>query len=279
MALGVGDGVTSCGNQTAETGALTITGSHGSLEIGASVQLAVEGATEISFSSSNTDVVTVTATGLMKGIAEGTATIIAKSGDLEGTISVTVVKKAHDGDGAGDDGNQEESLLANITQDSCPNLKAAIPEGKTYCTSACTDIIGGLTFAFTGDEKVGFVNPEYNDVVGTELKGMQYKKSSTGQIVTTTSFTATKIVVNCLMQEKFSSSPSCFDIKVGSASGVLNIATAAVVGSKDDKQWGKVYAAEATFTFSNATGTLDISNSNLSAVFFNSIKIYGSINA
>src|SRR5574344_815550 len=171
MALGVGVGVTSCGNQTAETGDLTITGYNGSLGIGASVQLSVEGATEISFSSSNTDVVTVTATGLMKGITEGTATIIAKSGNLEGTISVTVVKKATGGDNTGDD---QEKLLATLTKDSCTGLVTGCGTG-VYTVNEATDTVGGITFNYAAGKLIGFAASSYNPLIGGELNAFQAK--------------------------------------------------------------------------------------------------------
>src|SRR5574344_179660 len=281
MALGVGVGVTSCGNQTAETGDLTITGYNGSLGIGASVQLSVEGATEISFSSSNTDVVTVTATGLMKGIAEGTATIIAKSGDLEGTISVTVVKKATGGDNTGDD---QEKLLATLTKDSCSGLVASIEndESSVYAVTAYTETIGGIGFNFAGEKVIGFCSNTYNSLLGGDLGSFQVKASKSNVLTTTASFKATKIIINHLMETRFAESPSALNVSVGGTSGVTAFGTAISEGTDKNSKDGKskeISSVETTYTFDNASGTLDISNGNTFGVYFNSIKIYGSINA
>ncbi len=272
MALGVGVGVTSCGNQTAETGDLTITGYNGSLEIGASVQLAVEGATEISFSSSNTDVVTVTATGLMKGIAEGTATIIAKSGNLEGTISVTVVKKATGGDNTGDD---QEKLLATLTKDSCTGLVAGCGTG-VYTVNEATDTVGGITFNYAAGKLIGFAASSYNPLIGGELNAFQAKKSGANFITTSTSIKATKIIINHIMETKYATEPSALSIAVGGVSAVVTFGTAVDAGTENEKTYSTV---EITYTFSSANGTISFSNDNAFVNYFNSVKIYGSINA
>jgi hypothetical protein len=284
MALGVGVGVTSCGDNTVQTGELTITGYTGSIEVGASVQLAVEGATDVKFSSSNTDVVTVNATGLMKGIAEGTATIIAKSGDLEGTISVTIVKKADGGtgDNTGDGDKQEDGLLVTLTKDNCAGLVASIKNDSSsvYAVTAYSETIGGIKFNFAGGKVVGFCNSQYNSLLGGNLKAFQIKKEKINVITTTTSLKVTKIVVNQLMETQYTENPTPLTISVGGTAGVAAFGTAVAEGSDtgSDGKSKEISSIETTYTFTNASGALDVSNGAY-ATYFNSMKIYGSINA
>ena len=70
------------------------------LQLGETLQLSVEAldengqavaGVEFSWESSNPSVATVDATGLVTGVAEGTATITASAGDVQATVEITVV--------------------------------------------------------------------------------------------------------------------------------------------------------------------------------------------
>ena len=70
------------------------------LQLGETLQLSAEAldengqavaGVEFSWESSNTSVATVDATGLVTGVAEGTATITASAGDVQATVEITVV--------------------------------------------------------------------------------------------------------------------------------------------------------------------------------------------
>ena len=101
LILGTGFGVVSCSNevpQEDETITLNITSSAKEVAIGKTLQLTVTGNEdkELTYSSSDTSVVTVNASGLVTGVKEGKATItvsLKEDSNVKASIEISVFKE------------------------------------------------------------------------------------------------------------------------------------------------------------------------------------------
>ena len=165
---------------------------HMNLKEGSSAQLTITGSKNVSWTSSNQTVATVSSNGIVKGKKAGTATIIAKTGSRSFNCKVTVTANQAAS-------TQAAAAKATLTEAAVYNkliaMKASYPEGKRWTNDNFYAWKGGIYSGGYGC--AGFAFLMSDTVFGTNKSTMHtdFTKIKAGDVLRVDNNTHSVIVL------------------------------------------------------------------------------------
>jgi hypothetical protein len=168
--------LTACGNSTQPTGALSVTLPTNPIASGTSVQAsAIVGgsrASNVTWSSSNSPVASVSPDGLVTGALQGSAIIHATAGSVSGQVSITVLPGAP----------ARVTIVAGDNQSGPPGSQLSSPL-RTNVKDAAGNLIVGAVVTYTvmtGGGHLASPTSPATDVDGIAVSGLWTLGSAAG---------------------------------------------------------------------------------------------------